>query len=104
MTFDLKKYYPEIYHHHVEERIEFIFKENTDQPYERDQPGGIPYRSERGTYSPLYIRRLMDLHNPEFFPAEKFSFRTLYDVMIDNSYEALLLKQGLPIMKQKEQT
>ena len=25
MTFDLEKYYPEIYHKHVEDRIEFIF-------------------------------------------------------------------------------
>ena len=43
----------------------------------------------------LYIRRLIDLHNPEFFPADKFSFQTLFDVMFDNFIRGIANERGI---------
>lgn len=101
MTFDLKKYYPEIYHHHVDERIEFIFKK-IQINLTKGISQGI-YRTDLSVelIARLYIRRLMDLHNPEFFPAEKFSFRTLYDVMIDNFIRGIATETGLAYYEAK---
>jgi len=101
MTFDLKKYYPEVYHHHVEERIEFIFKK-IQVNLTKGISQGV-YRTDLSVelISRLYIRRLMDLHNPEFFPAEKFSFRTLYDVMIDNFIRGIATETGLAYYEAK---
>ena len=95
MTFDLKKYYPEIYHHHVDARIEFIF-----QKIQVNLQKGISQGMYRDDLSielvaRLYIRRLIDLHNPEFFPAEKFSFQTLFDVMFDNFIRGIANEQGI---------
>jgi len=102
MTFDLKKYYPEIYHNHVNERIEFIF-----QKIQINLSKGIGqgmYRTDLSVelIARLYIRRLMDLHNPEFFPAEKFSFRTIFDVMIDNFIRGIATETGLAYYEAKK--
>jgi TetR/AcrR family transcriptional regulator, cholesterol catabolism regulator len=95
MTFDLKKYYPDIYQNNIDHRIEFIFnkiKINIEK--------GINQGMYRGDLSielvaRLYIRRLIDLHNPEFFPADKFSFQTLFDVMFDNFIRGIANERGI---------
>ena len=102
MTFDLKKYYPEIYHRHVEERIEFIF-----QKIQINLTKGIGqgiYRTDLSVelLSRLYIRRLMDLHNPEVFPADRYSFRTIFDVMIDNIIRGIATENGLAYYEAKK--
>jgi TetR/AcrR family transcriptional regulator, cholesterol catabolism regulator len=103
MTFDLKKYYPDIYHHHVDERIEFIFgkiKINLEKGISQ----GV-YRDDLSVelVARLYMRRLIDLHNPEFFPAEKFSFQTLFDVMFDNFIRGIANESGMRYYEQQKQ-
>ncbi|MEI6435546.1 MAG: TetR family transcriptional regulator [Bacteroidota bacterium] len=95
MTFDLKKYYPEIYHKHVDERIEFIY--NKIQINLRKGISQGIYRDDLSIelVARLYIRRLIDLHNPEFFPADKFSFQTLFDVMFDNFIRGIANPDGI---------
>jgi AcrR family transcriptional regulator len=95
MTFDLKKYYPDVYHKHIEERIEFIY-----QKIQINMQKGISqgiYRDDLSIelVARLYIRRLIDLHNPEFFPAEKFSFQTLFDTMFDNFIRGIAKENGI---------
>ena len=102
MTFDLKKYYPGIYHTHVEERIEFVFSKIQINLTKGINQG--MYRTDLSVelIARLYIRRLMDLHNPEFFPAEKFSFRTIFDVMIDNFIRGIATESGLDYYEAKK--
>lgn len=95
MTFDLKKYYPDVYHKHIEERIEFIY-----QKIQINIQKGISQGMYRDDLSielvaRLYIRRLIDLHNPEFFPADKFSFQTLFEVMFDNFIRGIANSVGI---------
>ena len=95
MTFDLKKYYPDIYHHHIDERIEFIYNKIQINLQKGINQG--MYRDDLSIelVARLYIRRLIDLHNPEFFPADKFSFQTLFDVMFDNFIRGIANQQGI---------
>jgi TetR/AcrR family transcriptional regulator, cholesterol catabolism regulator len=95
MTYDLNKYYPEIYHKHVEDRIEFIF-EKIKINLEKGINQGV-YRDDLSIelVARIYIRRLIDLHNPEFFPADKFSFQTLFDVMFDNFIRGIANEKGI---------
>jgi TetR/AcrR family transcriptional regulator, cholesterol catabolism regulator len=95
MTFDLKKYYPEVYHKHIEERIEFI-AEKMQQNISKGIRLGM-YRNDLSIelVARLYIRRLIDLHNPEYFPADKFSFQTLFDTMFDNFIRGIATENGI---------
>jgi AcrR family transcriptional regulator len=103
MTFDLKRYYPDIYHNHVDERIEFIFgkiKINLEKGISQGM-----YRNDLSVelVARLYIRRLIDLHNPEFFPADKFSFQTLFDVMFDNFIRGIANEKGISYYELQKQ-
>ena len=95
MTFDLKKYYPDIYHKHIEERIDFIFKK-IQINLEKGINQGV-YRDDLSVelVARIYIRRLIDLHNPEFFPADKFSFQTLFETMFDNFIRGIANAKGI---------
>jgi AcrR family transcriptional regulator len=95
MTFDLKKYYPDIYHKHIEDRIEFIFDKIKINLYKGIKQG--VYRNDLSVelVSRLYIRRLMDLHDPEIFPVDKFSFQTIFDVMFDNFIRGIANEKGI---------
>ncbi|MEI6899894.1 MAG: helix-turn-helix domain-containing protein [Bacteroidota bacterium] len=95
LTFDLQKYYPEIYNKHVDDRIEFIFgkiKINLEKGINQ----GV-YRNDLSVelVARLYMRRLIDLHNPEFFPPDKFSFQTLFDVMFDHFIRGIANEKGI---------
>jgi AcrR family transcriptional regulator len=95
MTFDLKKYYPEIYHKHIDDRINFIYNKIQINLQKGISQG--MYRDDLSIelVARLYIRRLIDLHNPEFFPAEKFSFQTLFNVMFDNFIRGIANANGI---------
>lgn len=95
LTFDLKKYYPEAYHKHIEERVEFIF-EQIKLNIQKGIRDGV-YRNDLSIelVARLYIRRLIDLHNPEFFPADNFSFQTIFDTMFDNFVRGIATEKGI---------
>jgi len=94
MTFDLKKYYPAIYTQHIDDRVEFIFAQ-IQLNIKKGIRDGM-YRDDLSIelIARLYIRRLIDIHNPEYFP-EKFSFQTLFDAMFDNFIRGIATEGGI---------
>ena len=103
ITFDLKKYYPAIYRNHVDERSQYIF-DKIKINLEKGIRQGM-YRSDLSIelVARLYISRLLDLHNPEYFPAEKFSFAMLFEVMFENFVRAVATPDGLTYFELKKQ-
>ncbi len=104
VTFDLAKYYPVVYKQHIAERTEYIFRK-----IQINLEKGI----RQGMYRPdlsieliarLYISRLIDIHNPDFFPPEKFSFSTLFEVMFDSFIRSISTPQGIQYYEEKKQS
>lgn len=94
-TLEVKTLYPEIYQDHIERRIDFIF----DKIRINIQKGiaqGM-YRNDLSIelLSRIYISRLIDIHNPLFFPPEKFSFKLLFEVMFENFIRGIATEEGL---------
>ncbi|MDZ7777478.1 MAG: TetR/AcrR family transcriptional regulator [Bacteroidales bacterium] len=95
VTMPLKSRWPEEYQKHFNERTDFIFGK-----IKINLTKGI----KQGLYRPdlsieliarLYISRLIDLHNTELFPPEKFNFNTLFEVMFDNFIRGIATPSGL---------
>lgn len=104
ITSDLKTLYPDIYQHHFEQRIEFIFgkiKINIEKGIRQ----GI-YRHDLSIelLARLYISRLIDLHNPVFFPPDKFSFPVLFEVMFENFIRGIANDEGLKYFKKQRKS
>ena len=103
-TFELRKRFPETYQKHFDDRIEFIFSKIKIN-LQKGISQGI-YREDLSIelISRLYISRLIDLHNPDFFPPEKFSFETLFDTMFESLIRNISNEKGLKYYEKKKKT
>ncbi len=101
-TFELRKRFPETYQKHFDYRIEFIFSKIKIN-LQKGISQGI-YREDLSIelISRLYISRLIDLHNPDFFPPEKFSFETLFDTMFESLIRNISNEKGLKYYEKKK--
>lgn len=102
LTFDLKKHYPDIYQEHINARIEFIFQK-IQINLEKGIRQGI-YRDDLSIelISRLYISRLIDIHDPNFFPPEKYSFEMLFNVMFDSFVRSIAKPEGIEYYEKKK--
>lgn len=95
VTFDLKKYYPDIYTNHLGLRRDFIYEKIKINLTKGINQG--MYRDDLSIelVARLYLARLLDLHNPEYFPPDKFSFETLFNFMFENFVRSIATEEGL---------
>lgn len=95
ITHELKDLFPEIYHNHFEKRIQFISDKIRINLTKGINQG--MYRSDLSIelIARLYISRLIDLHNPDFFPPEAFSFATLFNQMFESFIRSVGTPEGL---------
>lgn len=99
---DIKKHFPDIYEEHFQSRTDFIFEKiriNLNKGISQGM-----YRSDLSIelISRLYISRLWDIHNEDFFPPEKFSYDTLYDFMFNDLIRSIATEEGLEYYKNKK--
>lgn len=104
ITFDLKTFYPEIYQRHIEQRIEFIFSKIKINIEKGIRQGMYRQDISIELLARLYISRLIDLHNPVFFPPEKFSFPMLFEVMFENFIRGIANDEGLAYFKKQKKS
>lgn len=104
ITFDLKSLYPDIYQHHFEQRIEFIFSKIKINIEKGIRQGMYRQDISIELLARLYISRLIDLHNPVFFPPDKFSFPMLFEVMFENFIRGIANDEGLAYFKKRKKS
>ncbi len=91
----IKQKYPMLYHDQFQKRIDLISKKiryNLDQGIAQ----GL-YRSDFSSelISRLYLSRLIDIHNQEYFPSASFSFDVLFNQMFGNLIRSIATPKGL---------
>jgi len=102
VTFILKNHFPDIYQQHFILRRDFIY-EKIKINLSKGISQGM-YRDDLSIelVARLYLSRLIDLHNPDFFPAEKFSFETIFNVMFENFIRSIAKPEGLSYFEKKK--
>jgi len=103
ITYDIKNVYPDIYLKHIETKRDFIFgkiKINLEKGISQ----GI-YRNDvsielmaRG-----YISKLLDIHDPNHFMPQAFSFAMLFDIMFENFIKGVANEEGYEYYKKRKQ-
>ncbi|NOR86901.1 MAG: hypothetical protein GQ527_04780 [Bacteroidales bacterium] len=101
---DLKEYFPDIYEEHFNARRDFIFEKIQINLYKGISQGW--YRSDLSIelIARLYMSRLMDIHNTDYFPPEKFSFEMIFELMFDSLVRSIATNEGLEYFKKKKTT
>lgn len=102
VTYNFNKYFPNIYNEHVEKRIEFIFEKIKINLEKGIQQGMYRNDLSKELVSRLYISRLLDIHNPELFSPQKFSFEVLFDVMFENFVRGIATPEGLAYFEEQK--
>ncbi len=104
ITVNLKEKYPVIYQEHFDKRIQFVF-DKIQINITKGVSQGI-YRDDLSIelLARLYISRLIDIHNPDLFPPEKFSFETLFEVMFEDLIRSIGKPEGIAYFEKKRKT
>lgn len=102
VTRQLQDKFPEIYQQHFEKRINFVASK-----IRINLENGIRQGLYRGDLSielvsRLYISRLIDLHNPDFFPPETFSFQTIFNQMFESFIRSIATAEGLTYFEKQK--
>ena len=90
-----REVYSNVFQEHMEDRMKYIFEKikiNLDKGIRQGM-----YRSDLSIelVARLYISRLIDIHKPEFFPPEQFSFQMLFEVMFENFVRSVGTLEGI---------
>lgn len=101
ITFDLRSRFPEVRQKFVEKRISFV-NAKIKSNFELGMQQGM-YRPDLSAelVSRIYISRLIDMHNPDFFPNETISFSVLFDVMFDTFIRGIVTDEGKKYYERK---
>jgi AcrR family transcriptional regulator len=95
LTADLRNNFPAVYRQHIEDKYDFIFGKIKINIHKGISQG--MYRDDLSIelVARLYLARLMDIHNPLFFPPEQFSFDVLFNYTIENFVRSIANEEGL---------
>lgn len=104
ITHSYQSKYPKIYDDHLNKRIDFIYGKIQVNIQKGIQEG--LYRDDVSIelVARRYISRLLDLHDPENFPPEEFSFTTLFMQMFDSFILSIATKKGIKSYNEKRKT
>jgi len=93
--FDLQKFYPTLYHDFVIKKRDLIFRQIKEN-FERGISEGL-YRNDLDTelVARLYIKKLIDMHDPDFLSSVDFSVEKVFSVMFDNHIRGIANLVGL---------
>ena len=104
VTYAWKDVYPEVYQEHIQKRIDFIYmKINVN--LQKGIMSGF-YRNDVSTelVARRYISRLLDMHDPDNFPPEEFSFLKLFDQMFESFVKSIATDEGLAHYEKKKKS
>ncbi|MCK9618126.1 MAG: TetR/AcrR family transcriptional regulator [Lentimicrobiaceae bacterium] len=95
ITFDLQKFYPEIYKQFFEKKRDHIFEKikcNIKKGIEQDI-----FRNDLDIelVARLYVQRLADFHNPDFILSGEGSFEKVFKAMFDNHIRGISNAKGI---------
>ncbi len=95
--------FPDIFQMHQDKRSEFIF-EKIKINIEKGMAQGI-YKNDVSSemIARMYIAKLNDIHNPQIYPAEVFSFATIFNTLIDNVINNITSEEGKKYYKYRKQ-
>jgi TetR/AcrR family transcriptional regulator, cholesterol catabolism regulator len=91
----IKLRYPAVYHEQFQKRL-MVISEKIRINLGIGMGQGM-YRSDLSAelISRLYLSRLIDIHNPDFFPLESFSFDVLFNQMFESLIRSIATPEGL---------
>ncbi|MBI5217796.1 MAG: TetR/AcrR family transcriptional regulator [Bacteroidia bacterium] len=102
VNYDLQKYYPELYHDFIKKKRDALFidiRKNIEQGIAE----GI-YRNDLNVdlIARLYLKKLEDIHDPDFMPTNQFTFKNIFEVMFESHIRGIANKKGISYLEKQK--
>ena len=103
VTITLSVAFPDIFEAHLQMRSDFI-SEKIKLNIEKGMQQGM-YKNDISSemIARMYIAKLNDIHNPQIYPPEGFTFATIFNTLIDNVIKNITNDEGKEYYKQRKQ-
>lgn len=95
--------FPDIFEEHMQMRSDFIY-EKIKINIEKGMEQGM-YKKDISSemIARMYIAKLNDIHNPDIYPPEGFTFATIFNNLIDGVIKNITNEEGRRYYKQRKQ-
>jgi TetR/AcrR family transcriptional regulator, cholesterol catabolism regulator len=102
ISFDLQKYYPEIYRDYLVKKREFA-SGYLRQNIERGINEGY-YRPDLniGLIAKLYMQKIEDLHDPNYYKIDEKSYAEVFYVMFENHIRGIANENGIRYYEERK--
>lgn len=103
VTITLAKVFPDIFGRHLQIRSDFIYEKIKINIEKGMQQGMYKNDISSEMIARMYIAKLNDIHNPQIYPPEGFTFATIFNTLIDNVIKTITNEEGRAYYKQRKQ-
>lgn len=103
VTMVLAETFPDIYEKHKNMRSDFIFEKIKINIEKGMQQGMYKKDVSSEMIARMFIAKLNDIHNPQIYPPEGFSFTTIFDNLIEGVVKSITNPDGLNYYRQRKQ-
>lgn len=102
ITHETKQQYPDLYDKHLKERIRvvtFKIKDNLETGIKQKM-----YRNDLSVelVARMYMSRIIDIHNPIYFPPEMYTFDMLFRQMVDSFIRSVVTPEGMSYFEKQK--
>jgi AcrR family transcriptional regulator len=102
VTFDLKKYYPEIFRRHVEKSQKFAYKAVYRNLQQGISQGLFRKEINAEVVATLYINKIEDVHDENFFKGKEFTFDLIFETMFENHIRGIANEKGIAYFEERK--
>ena len=103
VTITLSEVFPEIFQDHLQKRSDFIYEKMKINIEKGMQQGMYKNDVSSEMIARMFIAKLNDIHNPQIYPPEDFTFATIFNNLIDNVIKNITNEEGRAYYKQRKQ-
>jgi AcrR family transcriptional regulator len=102
VTFDLKKYYPETFRKHVEKSQKFAYKAVSRNLHQGIAQGLFREEINAEVVATLYINKIEDVHDEDFFKGKEFTFDLIFETMFENHIRGIANEKGIAYFEKRK--
>lgn len=102
VTYDLQKYYPDLFRSFIDRKRDVLF-EDVKNNIQQGIDEGI-YRDDLHVelIARLYLKKLENIHDPEFIVSNKFTFKNLFEVMFESHIRGIANQKGIEYLESRK--
>ncbi|MEG2276237.1 MAG: hypothetical protein RSC80_00175 [Odoribacter sp.] len=103
ITIMFSELFPDVFEPHLQMRSYFIYEKIKINIEKGMQQGMYKNDISSEMIARMYIAKLNDIHNPQIYPPEGFTFATIFTTLIDNVIKNITNDEGRSYYKQRKQ-